>query len=239
MKRVKLICLPHAGGSATVYMHWKKHMSPFIELLPIELSGRGLRFGEALYEHFSDMVLDVYQKICSLGVDDTPYAIFGHSMGALLGYEVIRLRRKSNLSTPSVLFVSGRFPPHLSLQGQINFSMTNDELIRHKDVVIPEEIWEYESIRNMFLNILKADLKTLDNYVFDEHDRMIASKLVVMNGAQDIPDHYVQQWRNYTDRDFVQHTYSGGHFYLNEHLKSIIGTIEEHIMGKEADSFCC
>lgn len=87
MTKIKLFCLPYAGGSSVIFNSWKQYIDPSIELVPIELAGRGKRINEPLYNGVNDAVEDVFGLIKNK-ITDTPYALFGHSMGGMISYEL-------------------------------------------------------------------------------------------------------------------------------------------------------
>ncbi|HEU4962714.1 MAG TPA: alpha/beta fold hydrolase, partial [Bacilli bacterium] len=110
MPEAKVFCLPYAGGSASVYMKWKTSIHPKIEWVPVELAGRGARYFQPPYETFDDCLQDVRDQIVRQG-DDTPYALFGHSMGASIAFEVTRKLLAEFDTAPAHLFLSGRRSP--------------------------------------------------------------------------------------------------------------------------------
>ncbi len=84
---MKLFCLPYAGGSESAFYSWKGHMQPDIEICPIQLKGRGRRFNEPCYESLEEAVQDIFEQVQAERKGDD-YALFGHSMGSLLAYEL-------------------------------------------------------------------------------------------------------------------------------------------------------
>ena len=84
MSKIKLFCIPYAGGGAAIYKKWEQSLLPDIELVAVELAGRGRRSNEQLYKDVPAAVEDVYNCILPSIMDGKPYAIFGHSMGAML-----------------------------------------------------------------------------------------------------------------------------------------------------------
>lgn len=125
MHKITLFCFPYAGGSAVAYNKWKKYNNTNIEIIPIELAGRGKRFGEELYDKIEDAVDDVYEIVKSN--INGPYGLFGHSMGSIIAYELARKINNSNLPNPEYIFVSGRKPPHIEENEKkyIHYQMMN------------------------------------------------------------------------------------------------------------------
>src|SRR5476649_2659194 len=87
MKKIKLFYFPYSGGSSVVYEKWRKQLCPSIELIPVEYAGRGTRFTVPLCENINEMVEDAFH-IIKKHLDGTSYSFFGHSLGALVAYEL-------------------------------------------------------------------------------------------------------------------------------------------------------
>src|SRR5689334_10414639 len=109
---MKLFCLPYAGGSALVYKDWKQFFPASIELVPIEYSGHGKRSNQPLYKDVNAAIDDIYGIISKSIIDGLPYAIYGHSMGAMLAYEVAQRLRDNKMPLPVHIIFSGRGVPH-------------------------------------------------------------------------------------------------------------------------------
>ena len=103
MSKIKLFCFPYAGGSAAVYNRWKEYLNPEIELRPVELSGRGERMDEPLYTNMEDLIEDVFQLLEG-EFEESEYALLGHSMGAMIIYELSRKIIDNNLKLPLHIF---------------------------------------------------------------------------------------------------------------------------------------
>ena len=114
-------------GSAFSYAKWKNHFNPSIEVVPIELAGRGYRIEENLYQSMEEAVNDVYNKIV-MQIDDSPYILFGHSMGSSIAYEVARKIKDSKNVSPEFLVLSGRNHPNSKIKiSDIIFLMSNSK----------------------------------------------------------------------------------------------------------------
>lgn len=100
---IKIFCIPRVGNSASMFAKWNASVHPSIELAPIELAGRGARFNEAFYEDFEDCVGAVFDQIVPTPLQST-YALFGHSMGANIAFEIARRLDVEVILNPSYLF---------------------------------------------------------------------------------------------------------------------------------------
>src|SRR4051794_33499038 len=108
--RMRLLCLPYAGGSPASYRAWTNLLPTDIELWVAQLPGRGARFGEPCAERIDQLLDGLVPPLAEL---NTPYALFGHSMGAALAFEIARRVRRDGAPLPNYLFVSGRGAPGL------------------------------------------------------------------------------------------------------------------------------
>src|SRR5471030_1190282 len=113
MKKIKLFCFPYAGGSSVIYENWRKKLSPSIELIPIEYAGIGSRFAEPLFENINDVVEDVFHAIKKHLNTTIEYSFFGHSMGALIAYELSHKLTQLKYTAPVHIFFSGKLAPHI------------------------------------------------------------------------------------------------------------------------------
>jgi len=109
-EKTKLFCIPYAGGSANLYNKWAQTLSKDIELVPLELAGRGTRISEGFYKNLEVAVDDIFNQIVD-HIYDSNYAFFGHSLGAFLVYELTQKIMSLNLPLPKHIFFSGRRSP--------------------------------------------------------------------------------------------------------------------------------
>lgn len=108
---LQLFCLPYSGASATLFRRWQPSLPGWIRLLPLELPGRGLRFGEALHTDAASLVAQLAGELQGTLDSASPYAFFGHSLGGLLAFELAHAMRRRGLEGPLALFLSGVSPP--------------------------------------------------------------------------------------------------------------------------------
>ena len=166
MTKFRLFCLPYAGGSATVYGKWKNNLHSSIALKLIELAGRGKRFAEPFYDSFTSAVED----ICSIvknDLDGAPYAIWGHSMGSILAFELAYKLKETGCEEPIHIFFSGRYPPHiLKNKEQSLYELPDKDFLERIFRLggTPKEMLENRELQDIFTPILRADYKILNGY---------------------------------------------------------------------------
>lgn len=217
-------CLPCAGGSATMYLRWRQYLPEWVNLIPVELAGRGERLGEPFLQTFRAQVDDIYLRVTQMSRSkagqsstDKPYVIFGHSMGAMLGYQLLQKIIIEESQLPKALIVSASPAPDcrdLSSFEQLDDTSLIKELKQHNGT--PDAVFEYPELLDMALATLRADY------------RMCASDLYAGEMTLDIPIHAfagedddinledIRSWQKYTSADFTLDIFSGGHFYLKQ-----------------------
>lgn len=229
MKKIKLYCLPYAGGSSIYYLQWKQELNSDIELHTIELAGRGGRFNEALYNSLDEMVEDVFLQIKE-DLDDADYAIYGHSMGSLICYELCHKIQDSGYKMPKHIFLSGKGAPHIKDKDEFMYNL-NDEEFKSKLREIggtPDEVLKSNELLELFLPIIRADFKVVETYNYVEKNKKLNVSATILNGKEDdltLPQ--IFEWRNHFSCDCRFYTFTGGHFFINENKSNIISIINQ------------
>ncbi|HEX3048418.1 MAG TPA: thioesterase domain-containing protein [Bacillota bacterium] len=230
---LKLFCLPYAGGSGMIYNQWKKSFHGLIQLCPIELAGRGVRFSEPFYASIAQAVDDVYELIKN-ELEQTPYAFFGHSMGSLLIYELVRKIENSGFAGPVHLFLSGRYPPHI-IKRDIIYHLLPDAELKSEILKMggtPKEVFENPELLAVYMAILRADYKILETYQFIPGNQVLNSPLTVFRGKEDesVTGDDLLKWRQYTKNECEIHEYEGGHFFIFDRMEDVIEIINDTLV---------
>jgi surfactin synthase thioesterase subunit len=234
--RVKLFCLPYAGGSVMVYSKWQKYLHDSVDTCPLELSGRGRRFEEPFYNNIEEAVSDLYQSIQDQ-LDNAPYVFFGHSMGSLLVYELIFKIRENKRREPLHTFISGKNPPHITENNRKLHKLPDREFMEEiiKLGGTPNEILKEPELLSLVIPILKADYKLLETYQWTPKNDNINCGLTVFGGTEDadvnIKD--LAEWRQYTSREFNLYQFGGGHFFINEKTADIVEIINQTLIDRQ------
>jgi medium-chain acyl-[acyl-carrier-protein] hydrolase len=241
MNRIKLFCIPYAGGSVEIYRKWNKYLDMNIDLKLIELSGRGKRATEPLYDNLERAVDDVYRNI-STELDGGVYAIFGHSMGNLIAYEVCHKIIERGQQAPVHIFFSGRGSPNGQKEKR-NVHLLPDEEFKKKLKELggtPEDVLNNEDLLNYFLPIIRADFKIVEQYQYLPKLQKLQSNITVFNGTQDdIRFEDLIEWRNHTDKDCKFYNFIGGHFFINYYAEEIVKFINLTLEPKKTPIKSC
>ncbi|MET1074474.1 MAG: alpha/beta fold hydrolase [Umezawaea sp.] len=224
---VQLVCLPHAGGGASYYRPMATALFPAVEVLAVQYPGRQDRAGEPFVGDFAELVERTHAAVRpSL---DRPVALFGHSMGALVAFEVAK-RLESDGIAPTALFASSKRPPGMA-DPELPHTATDEELIADIAALngTEERLLDNEDIRQMFLPVLRADLKALEGYRPDGGP--VACPLVALTGDADdrVPIDDAAAWAGHTSGGFDLHVFPGGHFYLTGRWDGVGEVLGKHL----------
>lgn len=225
---VRLICFPHAGGSAAAYRPWAEAAAPHVDVVGVQLPGRGPRLREELCAEIGHVSAEIVDSIRKLPA--SPLAFFGHSVGAILAYAIAQELSTSGGPVPRMLFLSAAEPPHLDWQGPRLEGLTRSELDRQlRDLEgTPGAVLANEEFMNLTLPALHADFEMARSYRSEPSRPPLEVPIHVFGGAQDpfADRRRMQRWRELTRATFSLRMLPGGHFYLEPcraRLLAIIG----------------
>ena len=236
-RRARLFCLPYAGGSAAVYRSWMSALPPEIELLSVQLPGRGWRLREAPLRDLhvaADRIADAIAE-----QDDLPFAVFGHSMGAWLGLEVVR-RLEASGRVPLKFFASGRQAPGLGCTQPPLSHLTEEEFIlevQRRYGGIPHEILAERDLLALLLPSLRADIAMLEMHAH-RPGRPIAAPLHAIVGDADelVSAEEMAPWAEEAAGGFEVSILEGGHFYFQPDAQPLIQLLRSQLLAVEGVS---
>jgi medium-chain acyl-[acyl-carrier-protein] hydrolase len=214
-----------------VYRPWCTQMKESIEVCLIQPPGREDRHAEPAYTHSYQLAEAITTQIRSLL--DKPFALYGHSMGALLAFEIARRLRAAALPTPFMLFPAAHRAPHLPLMRRIFYTLSDHELIteiRRLDGT-PAAFFEDPDMLHYWLPIMRADLRICDTYEFVDAPP-IDCAVVACAGANDkaVPPDRMEDWRKHTSGSFTLQVFRGDHFFMRTEQAVLLDTLERHIL---------
>ncbi|MBS2548528.1 thioesterase [Catenulispora sp. NL8] len=215
-RTLRLICFPHAGGTPSLYHDWPRLLDPAIQVVPVLLAGRGLRSHQQPVSVLQPLVQEVVQALVRAGHTDR-FAMFGHSMGALLAYEVACALRDRGLPEPEHLFVSASKAPHL--YGAAAGWPTNDTDLRRMVGELgglgPDEEMGLAYLERR-LPVLRADLRLCAEYVWTPRTPLNCPMTAFSaDGDPVATPAQMEAWREYTANSLLRRHLPDGHFYLN------------------------
>lgn len=226
-----LFFLPHAGGSAKSYCSFKRFLPASLTVIPMEISGRGTRSSEPLFSDVSDCCKDLIERHGDAMTSDE-YVIFGHSMGTLLACELVRKAREKGIPEPNHVFLSGRCSADEEAMIFRSGNDTSDEEITNfffSKSLLPKPTAGAEELMAMLSRILCADVRMADRCRFTPDDFRFRCNVTVLYGRDDemLNGFDMNGWQRMTDGKCTVHSFSGGHFYYQEHKEAICTIISE------------
>jgi medium-chain acyl-[acyl-carrier-protein] hydrolase len=224
----QLFCFSYAGGGASIFSDWGFHLKDFMEVLAVQLPGRESRFSEKLLSNIDDVVEQAALHINR--VADRTFLLFGHSLGALIAYEVALRLSDQYSRCPKQLIVSGKqsldSPPRRKKIFDLPDASFIEELRKYNGT--PELILQNEELRSLILPILRADITMFDCYKPGPKSRLDCP--VTAFGGTDDPYVYpedLQGWKDTTNSTFNYHVFSGDHFFITGEGRSpVLETIK-------------
>jgi len=237
MTKMKLFTFPFAGGSSMYYYGWKKKLNPSIEVIPIELAGRGMRHKETLMYTFQETIDDVYKKVMTYLQDEkqeVSFAFFGHSMGSLIAFHLSHVMEENAGRVPSILFLSGRWPPHVARNDFIDIHLSDEELkMKLFDLGgISLELFDNKEFLDLMLTIVRADFQMMSTYEYTDNEVPLSTPIHVLTGIKDYavnkPD--LAEWRQHTTGEFSIQKFKGGHFYITDSSENVLHYINRTLL---------
>lgn len=216
-----------------MYMRWRKLLPPWLRLVPVELPGRGARMGEAFAPDFDTLVDQLCQELVSgrLARGHVRYALFGHSMGSLLVYGMTQRLRLLGQPLPAHLFVSGSPAP--SRRNPQRFAaMDNDAALiaeLRAQGGTPEEVFASPELLRLTLDTLGADFRVCASYVHRPQRALPVPVHACGGRDDDIGVDDLLAWEQETGAGFSLEWFTGGHFYIRQHERSLLQSIVTHL----------
>ncbi len=225
-----LFCLPLAGGGASLFATWQRLIGPAIEVLPIQLPGREARFTEPVSHSPDDIAAAIAARA------DRPYAIYGHSMGGRIGFEVIRSLGRIGAPPPVRFYPAAVRPPHHVEPLGEALRLGDDEFL---DTLAERlggdnELRDEPELRELLMPLLRADFEWVTRYR-PSPGPPLTVPFVAIAGADDrepAPQE-MQDWARYTAASFRLHTLSGGHFFLRTATQELVELIRDDLLGQQ------
>jgi medium-chain acyl-[acyl-carrier-protein] hydrolase len=223
--KIRLFCLPFAGGNSFFYRTWKDKLPEWINVCPVHLPGRAKRINESGFTDLNALTEVIFQEI--QGFLNYPFAIFGYSMGAIIGFELTRLLQKQGI-TPRHLFVAASPPPPLTDRSPIVYNLPvkefKEELLKLDGT--PKEVLENQELFDLMLPLLRADFELIETYRFKE-GQILSCPIFAFGGDEDaeVSEKKLKQWQLQTTDLFNMKTFAGGHFFINSATNEVLNQI--------------
>lgn len=228
--QIRLFCFPYAGGGASSYRTWPKELPPQVETYLVQLPGRENRLKEEPMTNLGILAPKVAATL--IPYLDMPFAFFGHSLGALIAFEVARILINQRYS-PIHLLVSGRRAPHLCTNKPTISHLPDQEF---KDEIrrmngTPEQVLQHKELMDLLLPILRADFFMHETYRYVDSDPLFCP-ITAFGGFQDqeVDKEALSAWQVHTTGPFELCMFPGGHFFLHTHPAFFLRVLAQKLM---------
>lgn len=229
--RIRLFCFPYAGSAAHIFRGWQQELPGEIEITPVHLPGRGKRVREKLFTDLLELAEVLTAELSTHA--EKPYALFGHSLGATIAFEVVRGLRRRGLPLPIHLFVSGCRAPQLPRTSYRSYDLPSAELIGRLRVLngTPSQILESPALMEFFLPIIRADLQMIQTYKYSAEEPL-SCPISAFGGWQDLeePPEMISAWREQTTALFQRQMFAGDHFFLHSEPDRLLQAISQQLI---------
>jgi surfactin synthase thioesterase subunit len=234
MSRISLFCLPHSGSSATLFHRWRPHLQKSIELKPLEPAGHGVRMNEPLCGSVSEAVDDLRRQFLR-HYREEPYAIFGHSLGGLLAFELARELIRCGVPEPRHIFFSGCRPPQCEPYGDLLHLKPDAEFMQAIFALggTPVALLGDPELLRHFLPIIRSDYRLYETYVYETEGPLTCSISVLLGDADPVTDGIeLSAWDIHTTGQAKHLLLSdANHLFISERLTEVVAHVNSTLAG--------
>ncbi len=230
-----LFSLPCAGASSAMYLRWRRRLPSWVQIQPIELPGRGGRLNEAPERSFDALAA----RLCDEFEMYPPqrYALFGHSMGALLAYRIAHCLQTRKRPLPVALLLSACAAPSRQDGKRYADKDSDASLIAdlRKQKGTPEEVFENPELLSMTLSLLGMDYRICASFRYTELPPLPIPIHVFGGRADEICPSRLDAWRSESAADFSLDWFDGGHFFLRQHEEAFLPVLVQRLAGNAVE----
>jgi surfactin synthase thioesterase subunit len=231
MATMQLFCLPYSGASAMVYSRWRRTLPAWLQVQPVELPGRGARLGEALQTDMHALARQLARELAPR--IQSPYGVFGHSLGALLGFELVHALRDFGMPPPLALFASGTAAPSRREDYDRGFAEPkSDDALKTelRDLQgTPPEVLDNAELMALTLPVLRADFLLCGRYAYRARPPLDCP-LHVLAGTEDkATQAQLMAWQLESQANFSLDMLAGGHFFIHEHEAKVLRLLKANL----------
>ncbi|HEX2689111.1 MAG TPA: alpha/beta fold hydrolase [Kofleriaceae bacterium] len=226
---LRLVCFPYAGGGANVFRTWPKALPAEIELWAIELPGRETRLKETPLRELSPLITALTDAVAPQL--QAPFAIYGHSLGALIGFCFARELRRRSQRGPVHLFVSGRRAPQIAEPSPAYNLPEPQFLARLRSLGgVPDALFQDPQLLAFYLPVLRADF-ALGEAEMAPPDEPLDCPITALGGERDEKATLdeLDAWSTQTRAAFERETFPGGHFFLQSARDALLGSLSRRL----------
>jgi medium-chain acyl-[acyl-carrier-protein] hydrolase len=222
-----MFCFPYAGGGASIYRGWGASLPADLEVCPVQIPGRESRLREPAYAEPGPMIQAIADALDPY-LTGLPFVFFGHSMGAMISFELARELRRRGRTQPLHLFVSGRRAPQMPAREEPIHALPEPEFIEKLRELngTPEEVLQHAELMKLITPILRADFSVNETYEYTEEAPLDAGISAFGGlGDEDVTREDVEAWKENTRGRFRMRMLPGDHFFINSGKELVLESV--------------
>jgi len=227
---MRLFCFPYSGAGSSLFAAWSRILPQAIDVCPVELPGRSTRLAEPPYRQMEPLIQAAANAL--LPYLNKPFALFGHSLGALIAFELSRELQERCDIQPVHLFMSGHGAPQIPDPQPPIHNLPEPEFVEKLRALngTPDAVFEHPELRALMLPILRADFELCETYVFTS-TQPLQCPVTALGGCQDpyLDRNTLQAWAAQTTKRFSMHMFPGDHFYLQTSQGALLELIAREL----------
>ena len=228
---LRMFCFPYAGGSSHIFRSWQRHFPAEVDICLVHLPGRAKRINEPPLTRLRYLVEEIADVFSDSSAD--PFVFYGHSMGALLSFELARELRRRHSTGPRHLFLSGKTAPTVPNREGVTFNLPQDEFIAELKRLngTPAELLDLPDVRDFFLPLLRADFEVVDTYVY-QPEEPLSCPITAYGGLEDefVSLDALREWQKQTSAACKQNMFTGDHFFIHKSESLFTSVLRRDVM---------
>jgi len=223
-----LYCFAYAGGNAARFLTWQTTFGSLVQVCGVQLPGRGARLLEPAYRSWPELLAEVCVDVVE-HAGNAPFALFGHSLGALVAFEVARYVAREQMSLPIHLFVSGCAAPQTRVDRALHLLSDEELLDALRDFNgTPPEILGNRELMTLLLPSIRADLSLASSYTYSKQSPLaVPITALIGRSDQDVGIGEVQGWRDESSERFDVVPFDGDHFFIDTNEDRVVQCVKE------------
>nr|WP_055501589.1 alpha/beta fold hydrolase [Nonomuraea pusilla] len=227
---LRLICFPYAGGGPALFRTWPQALPPQAEVCAVQLPGRGARFTEPPFTSMDELLPALADGLAPFL--DRPYVTFGHSLGGIISFELVRFLRAKNLGQPELMIISGcraaQAPPSGPRIHDLPTAEFRAELRRINGT--PQEVLEDEGLLEVVEPMVRADMALGERYLHLPEPPLDVPMSVVHGSADaTVTRAAAEAWHEQTTGEFVVREVPGDHFFIHDAEADLLPLVRESL----------
>lgn len=230
--KVRLICFPYAGGSASVFHPWLQWLPEWVELHAVQLPGRAERIVEPHINTMQEYICGVKAELIAL--TDKPYLLFGHSMGALAAFEALVMVHQTRLPMPERCVFSAALAPNRPRRMKPISELPQQAFIEELKKLngTPEQVFNSPGLIDFCLPYIRADFSVVERFETGFLGQLPSHSTVIYGSEDKMTEQDMQEWQSFFSNEIKITAYIGDHFFIHddENIKAVIHELLDGVL---------